>query len=103
MQTIRCILIAGAATVLAVLAILMIRPPEGNGFISESGALIFTVVGSFIFVFPVFWFPSMLIGCFVGRKILSDSQRSLHVAFTVISAIVFVSMICFVVSLRKYH
>lgn len=103
MRSILCTFIAGAATVLAAIVMLIIRPPERNGFISEGGAFILTVVGALIIFFPVFWFPSMLMGYFVAGKNLSETQKQLHIVVTVISAIAFVGMICFVGGAILHH
>ena len=91
-----CTFIAGVLAGFLSLLALTLRPQEGNGFISQGGATIFVLAGVFLFVFAVSWFPGLTIGYFVMRKSLSKQQKGIHIAVTLISAILFFAAISFV-------
>ena len=103
MKIIRCTLAAGAITVLLTIALLLFRPPEGNGYMSGQGAFILELVGFGIFFFCISWFPSMFVGFFISRKSMTEPQKSAHLTVTVISAVVFLGMVSFVTNMIWRH
>jgi hypothetical protein len=103
MQIVICTLISAVvASFLAILS-LILKPQESNGFISQGGATIFIFAGVFLCVFAVSWFPSLIIGYFVMRKGLSKQQKAVHIAFTLVSGIVFFVTLSFVGNVLMHH
>src|SRR5690242_3593291 len=96
MLLVRCTLITGVLAAFLSLAALVVRLPEGNGFVSQDGATIFTLLGVFIFAFGMLWFPSLTIGYFVKRKGLSKRQKIIYTTVILISAIVFFNIVSFI-------
>ena len=94
-----CTLFAVVASVLLTLILLVIRPPEGNGWISQGGAEIFGAVGLLAFFFPVCWIPSLVIGFLLERKTFTKSQRHTHYFVMAILALVFVVVVTFIIGI----
>jgi hypothetical protein len=103
MMIIRCTLATVAVTVLLTVAVLILRPPEGNGIVSGEGAFFIESVGFGIFIFCICWFPVMVIGRIIGRKSMTELQKDAHLDVTGIAAVVFVAMIIFVWNVVPHH
>jgi hypothetical protein len=103
MQIMRYTFYAAVSAVLLSVVMFSLRPPEGNGWISQGGAKNIMAISLFIFFFSACWFPSMIIGLMAGRKHLTEAQKGAHIFVTIISAIVFFGMIYLIGFIISHH